>query len=229
MSELRADKIEQTLTEIEARIDRLDPNGPAANDDKWRERKSARTRLAILTAAVDRLAREGYAQTSTQLVAAEADVSRGAMLHHYATKLALMEGVLDYVLAEHMRAFCKEVRKLSEEERVVEGAGVEVLWKLMKTPEYAATMELKMASRTDAKLGAIFEARMRAYEKELFKTLPLIFPEWADATQDELQLARDVIFVTLNGLFLSLPVMPQRKRRAALRKFIFDAVQHIKS
>ena len=45
--------------------------------------RSAETRQRLIAAAIDALCRLGYAATSTVLVADNAGVSRGAMLHQF--------------------------------------------------------------------------------------------------------------------------------------------------
>jgi len=63
----------------------LEPEGLDSHGQGWQQRKSIQTRIAILEAAIDCLERQGYARTTTQMIAQTARISRGAMLHHYAT------------------------------------------------------------------------------------------------------------------------------------------------
>ena len=222
----RSDNINDVLAEIETTLTALNPD--AAGDGGWRERKSAQTRIMILDAAVHCLAKYGYAKTSTQFVAATAEVSRGAMLHHYATKAALISSVIDYIDAQRLRAIYEDVKKLTDEERIVEGKAFEITWRLMKTPEAQAHLELNMASRTDAALRKIFDKKSRRYKKITMEILPNIFPEWRDTPVADLELAHDVIQVALTGLSLHERLLDRKERRVALRKFVFDAVQRLR-
>ena len=52
--------------------------------------RSAATKAKILDAAQSLIARRGLAHTSTQDIAGEANVSRGAMLHHFPSRNALI-------------------------------------------------------------------------------------------------------------------------------------------
>jgi AcrR family transcriptional regulator len=61
------------------------------------ERRAA-TRQALLEAARTLFARQGYADTSTPDIVALAGVTRGALYHHFADKLALFAAVVE---AEH--------------------------------------------------------------------------------------------------------------------------------
>ena len=52
----------------------------------WQAKKSAMTREAILEAAIHCIIDHGYAQTTTSLIADHANVSRGAMTHHFPSR-----------------------------------------------------------------------------------------------------------------------------------------------
>ncbi|MEM8920951.1 MAG: helix-turn-helix domain-containing protein, partial [Pseudomonadota bacterium] len=83
------DPMTAALERMRIELEKMHPNGASSSEAGWQERKSGQTRLALLDAAVKCLSMSGYARTTTQLVAASAKISRGAMLHHYATKADL--------------------------------------------------------------------------------------------------------------------------------------------
>ncbi|MPY99917.1 MAG: TetR family transcriptional regulator [Actinophytocola sp.] len=60
-----------------------------------REMYAEATRAAIIDAATTLFAERGFAGTSLEDVAATAQVTRGAVYHHFAGKLALFEAVFD--------------------------------------------------------------------------------------------------------------------------------------
>jgi len=60
-----------------------------------RELYSEATRAALLAEATALFAERGYARTSLEDVAAASAVTRGAVYHHFASKQALFEAVLD--------------------------------------------------------------------------------------------------------------------------------------
>jgi AcrR family transcriptional regulator len=62
--------------------------------------RTAETRLRILKAAANLIRRRGYARFRTAEVAAEAGLSRGAQLHHFPTKDALVVATLEYVFEQ---------------------------------------------------------------------------------------------------------------------------------
>lgn len=58
------------------------------------------TRAALLTAARDLFAADGYAATSTEAILAATGVTRGALYHHFADKKALFAAVCEALHAE---------------------------------------------------------------------------------------------------------------------------------
>ena len=73
--------------------------------------RSAATREALVAAGRRLFAARGFADVSTDAIAAEAGVTRGALYHQFADKLALFDAVVDAVeadvaarLAEHVAA-----------------------------------------------------------------------------------------------------------------------------
>ena len=61
---------------------------------KSQAERRTQTQLALMTAARALFAAQGYAATSTPDIVAQAGVTRGALYHHYADKLALFEAVV---------------------------------------------------------------------------------------------------------------------------------------
>lgn len=60
-----------------------------------REMYSEATKAALLDAATTLFAERGYGGTSLELVASASQVTRGAVYHHFASKQALFEAVLE--------------------------------------------------------------------------------------------------------------------------------------
>ena len=60
-----------------------------------REQYSEATRTAILDAATRRFATDGFAGTGLEDIAADIHATRGAVYHHFASKRALFEAVLE--------------------------------------------------------------------------------------------------------------------------------------
>jgi AcrR family transcriptional regulator len=112
------------------------------------------TRRVLLEATVSCLVDLGYGSTTTLEVERRAGVSRGARIHHFPTKAALLASAVDHLyeqLSDHYdSAFGGVERQASDVERF--RSGLRLLWSIYKSPDYSAVLELNMAARTDAEL-----------------------------------------------------------------------------
>lgn len=139
-----------------ARMARPRRSGPHAE-------RSAEMRKRLNEAAIVCLCRVGYAATTTQLVTEEANVSRGAMLHHFPTKVDLMASVAEYA-AEKQNRYVRW--RLS---RVPDGMDrfmviTQATWEATIRPPSLALLEIMMGSRSDPALAERFPAVLEALE-----------------------------------------------------------------
>jgi AcrR family transcriptional regulator len=191
------------MDEVSLRVlAQLEPDGLDAEGQSWQQRKSVQTRITILEAAIDCLQRHGYGRTTTQLIAEVAGISRGAMLHHYATKQDLIASVIDYTVYKRMELFLEGIRALKDSARIDEMAGIEISWGSMMGREFAAYLELAIAARTDPELAAIFLPKARRYDQTELAQIIRAFPEWADDPEGY-ALAMDYVNATLEGLVIN--------------------------
>ena len=162
--------------------------------------KSAATRKALVEAAIRCLIKYGYASTTTPRVAAEAGMSRGAMLHHFENGSALIRATIAYLHEKRLRAFVRAVSTLPEGDHLA--GALHSYWKQVTHPLYVAFHELAVASRTDPELAAIFKPAQAEFS-ERWRTLAVeLFPEWQADTQSFL-LALALTQNTLDGMALN--------------------------
>src|ERR1700712_3256219 len=81
------------------------PKRDAATAPTQQSLKSAQTRARLIEATIRCLVKYGYAKTTTPLVASEAGLSRGAMLHHFENGPALIKAAVVELHEKRMRAF----------------------------------------------------------------------------------------------------------------------------
>jgi AcrR family transcriptional regulator len=205
----------------------LEPEGISSDGRGWQQRKSAQTRIAIMEAAIDCLEKYGYARTTTQLIAETAGISRGAMLHHYATKQELIASVIDYAFYKRMEGFTARIGALTETQRVKEHAGIELYWQSLLTREFAATLQLSVAARTDDELREILLPKHRRYDRVERDMVLRVFPEWQDKLK-LYELAMDYCIACMEGLALNRDVWNDRRRRIALRALISSTILMIR-
>ena len=76
-----------------------------------RQEYSSSTRKALLKSASDLFAERGYAGTSLDEVVTSARVTKGALYHHFAGKLALFQAVFDHCEANAVKRITSDVRR----------------------------------------------------------------------------------------------------------------------
>ena len=81
------------------------------------EERSAGTQRALLDAAVACLIEDGFQGFSTSTVADRAGVSRGAQLHHFPTRAALVAATIAHVFASLTEDYQRAFAALDEGER----------------------------------------------------------------------------------------------------------------
>ncbi len=211
------------MDEISIRVlAQLEPENLVSEGQSWQQRKSIQTRVTILDAAVDCLETHGYGRTTTQLIAEKAGISRGAMLHHYATKQDLIAAVIDYTVYKRMELFLQGVRALRESDRIAEMAGIEIFWESLLTREFSAYLELAMAARTDPELAEIFLPKARRYDQTELAEVIRAFPEWANVPE-AYALAMDYCNSALQGLLVNREIWSEGSHRV-LRRFVGQTI-----
>lgn len=112
-------------------------------------------RQRLVDAAIQCLCRVGYAATTTQLVTREAGVSRGAMLHHFPTKLDLVIAVGEHAAAMQNRYVRRRLNEFAPGmERFL--ALTHATWEAICQPPALALIEIMVASRSDPGLAERF-------------------------------------------------------------------------
>lgn len=114
------------------------------------------------------LVEHGYAGTTTQRIQERVGVSRGALLHHFASKAELFAAAVHHIAdmrIEDIRAVAQRVRPDSLRTIVF------AMHESMTGPAFQAAMELWTASRTDDELRAALlpaERRLGRALREVF-------------------------------------------------------------
>ena len=105
-------------------------------------------RQRLLDATVECLVEHGWSGTSTTLVSQRAGVSRGALLHHFPTKAALVLAAVEHLSdarRQELRAAAAELPTGTRRTRAV----LEMLATHFTGPVFSAALELWVAARTD--------------------------------------------------------------------------------
>jgi AcrR family transcriptional regulator len=115
------------------------------------EERTRAMRQRLLDATVECLVERGWSGTSTTLVSERAGVSRGAQLHHFPSKSALVLAAVEHladVRGEELRQAASRLPSGDRRTRAVLG----VLADHFTSPVFTAALELWVAARTDPEL-----------------------------------------------------------------------------
>jgi AcrR family transcriptional regulator len=160
------------------------------------EERSAETKLRLLDATVACLLEFGYHGTTTNAIQQRAGVSRGALMHHYSSKLELLVAAVRHLAEQRGENLHERAQSLEEgEDRI--GQAIDLLWEIFTGPLFTANLELWSAARTDEELReAIVEserglrAATNALMSELFGQAAADDPRFLDAIELTLQFMR---------------------------------------
>ena len=158
---------------------------------RTQEERSAATRGKLMDATIEYLVDLGYSATTTTVIAERAGVSRGAQLHHFPTKAALVAAA-----------------------RLPSGAArpavaVDLLWSRFTTPLFTAWLELTVAARTDKEL----RKRLRSVEERLPQAVIRQAGEVLGGTgQPGVDAALDLTMGMMTGMALLRAVAPVADR-----------------
>lgn len=107
-------------------------------------------RLRLLEATIDCLVELGWSGTTTTVVSERAGVSRGAQLHHFPSKQALVVAAVEHLSERRRDEMTRAAGELPEQGRT--RAVLEILSLQFTSPVFFAALELWVAARTDAEL-----------------------------------------------------------------------------
>jgi len=127
--------------------------------------RTAAMRKRLIDAAIECLTKQGYGATTLQLVTDKANASRGAILHHFPSKVDLMIAVAEYAAGKQNRHVA---RLLANTEPGMDRflALTTAMWDAVQRPPAIALLEIMMGSRSDSDLGERFPAVIANLEKQ---------------------------------------------------------------
>ena len=200
---------------------------PQRNEKGWQAEKSAMTRSAILEATIQCLLELGYANTTTALIANYAGVSRGAMMHHFPSRISVMRAVIDYLHVLRLQEYRDLMVDIDDPQSSLTDKAiresVEAAWRYVNLPSFLAYQEMLAASRTDGELRQIIEPVEKDFEKQFLDTVKAVFPHWQNLAR--LEGAHDMVQFLMKGMAMSH--MSVRKNARAKRVMTYlTAILH---
>lgn len=150
------------------------PPRPLTDPPTLQSVKSAQTRAKLIEATIRCIVKLGYAKTTTPQVAAEAGLSRGAMLHHFENGSALIKAAIVELHEKRLRAF----RRAADTETHDTATLVRTYWKQLQKPAFVAFQELALAARSNPELARILQPLQVEFRDRFNQQADTLFPEW---------------------------------------------------
>jgi AcrR family transcriptional regulator len=161
--------------------------------------RSAGTRAEILQATIHSLFTHGYAATTTLLVAKEAEVSRGAMLHHFPTKVDLMLFVVQAVYDEEIELYRVRLAELDDPTQR-RSMFPRIVWDVLSRPPGVAVLEILQGSRSDTVLAKKLAPLQAKIERDSIARIEELVP--GIASKPSLAMVRLVVWA-IRGLSIA--------------------------
>jgi AcrR family transcriptional regulator len=186
------------------------------------QERSRATQQRLLEATVDCLIAHGWSGTTTTLVAQQAGVSRGAQLHHYPTKAALVLAAVEHLAARRAEEIRAEAQALPV--RRLDRA-VELLAAAFTGPLYVAALEVWVAARTDPPLRAALVPLEARVGRELHRLAVDLFG--ADESRPRVREAVQATLDLLRGLGVANLLSDDSPRRRAILAMWTRQLAHV--
>jgi AcrR family transcriptional regulator len=161
--------------------------------------RSAAMRDALLDATIACLVEDGYANTTTSRVAERAGVSRGAHLHHFQTRQALLAAAMERLAERRGAELLAAAANLPDgRERLVQG--LNLLWASYADPLFQAALDLWSHARTDPDLRERLVPVERRLDRQTLEISKRLFPTIAE--QPGFDRLIELAVATIRGLAL---------------------------
>lgn len=189
---------------------------------RTQEERSAGTRAQLLDAALECLSEQGYARTTTTDIAARAGVSRGAQLHHFATKTELVTHAVEHLLEKRTQEFRRAFKTVPDgADRI--SASLDILWSIASGTSFYPWLELVVAARTDAALLATVTAIESRFAASILQVFRELFAS-SDTPSAGYELVPAFTFAFLHGVALDQICAPAGDSRSASLLALFKAL-----
>ncbi len=175
------------------------PATTPARERRSQAERSAATREALLDATIACLVQDGYAKTTTSRVAERAGVSRGAHLHHFQTRNALVAAAMERLAERRGDELLAAAETLPEgRERLVKG--LDLIWSGYASPLYQAALDLWSHARTDPELRERLVPVERGLDRQTLAVSRRLFGDLAEKPDFDRLL--EMAAATMRGLAL---------------------------
>lgn len=195
---------------------------------RTQEERRASTRALLLDATIECLVEYGYNGVTTTRVVELAGVSRGAQVHHFPTKAALVSEAVRHLSYKRTIDMASQISSLPKGAKRVE-AVLDLLWQSHAGPLFLAALELWVAARTDEELAANLVTVDREVTSQIWEGAEELFGPVARQRgfAEDLETA----LATMRGLALLLargsePKAVEKRWKAARKRILAQLDEH---
>jgi len=165
--------------------------------------RTAAMRTRVINAAIDCLHERGYAASTTTEILKRAGVSRGAMLHHFPTKVDLMLATAAHIVTLQTSWYDEQLARVpNRRDRYL--AITSITWQALKQPTGMALLEVFMATRSDPELARRFPPVAREIEKVQHRGMWMLAKDAGITDRAAVRAMTDMGLATIRGLSIQL-------------------------
>lgn len=195
------------------------PGSPTIPARRSQAERSSTTRRALLDATIASLVEDGYANTTTSRVAERAGVSRGAHLHHFQTRQALVAAAIELLARRRGAALLAAADTLpTGPDRVAKG--LDLIWASYASPLFQAALDLWSDARTDPELREHLTRVERELDRQTLELARRFFPDLAARADFDHHI--EMAVATARGLALLDTLHPGGRRNRQQWAFCRD-------
>jgi len=165
---------------------------------RTQEERSATTRRKLIESAVTCISELGYLNSTVEVVANHAGVSRGAVQHHFGSRNDLLVAVVDE-FGMALSTSDDIPANLTLAERV--SAAIDLTWAVLKTPHFLAVVQIWLTMRHTRAIRPTIAKKIRLIEQMLDTEWQMLFREVAVPPATVVAI-RHLVLATLRGLAL---------------------------
>lgn len=160
-------------------------------------------RLRLVNAAIASLYEVGYSAATTIDILRRAHVSRGAMLHHFPTKIDLILATAQHIVAGQTAWYDEQLALIPDpRERFL--AITAITWQAMRQPTGLALLEIQMATRSDPELARRFPPVAREIATIQQRGMWMLAKSANIPDRGAVRRLTDMLLATMRGLSIQL-------------------------
>ena len=160
-------------------------------------------RARLVDAAIRCLNKHGYSATTVAMVADEAGVSRGGMLHQFPTKVDLMLEVV-----RHASGYDENASRVSKtrnpDTRIAFMDMTDATWRVITKPPAMAKLEIMIAARSDRALAERLPDIIQAIEERRHDNVWEVAEEAGIEDRDQVDAMVTLHMAAMRGLAIEL-------------------------